>query len=353
MNPKERVEKDVIIQRHKVILDIDNAFTIPAQDTDDAMALALALTSPEIELIGVTTCGGNCRTWESTENSLRMLEIAGCGSIPVAAGRETPLILNVEPSLQYLEAKTASQERSYWDSMPTPVKPSLEPSPLKAHEFIIENVIEYPGEVIIVKEGSITNLALALLVEPEIAPLVKEVVHMGGFFMPEEVDIADLFGGTPDIPAEAWQYVLKFNTEFDPEASAIVFGSGIPFTFVTGNVTGQVFQYLDDMERIRAVDTPFHQHVYEAGYPWVELSVKERKLVGAHMHDPLTLAVVIDRSFCTFENMHIDVAKFLAEEYPWLYRSDGEPQASVAVDVDKERFERLLADRLVSPLVEY
>ena len=75
------------MQRHKIILDIDNAFTIPAQDTDDAMALALALTSPEIELLGVTTCGGNCRTWQSTENSLRMLEIAGCPNIPVAAGR--------------------------------------------------------------------------------------------------------------------------------------------------------------------------------------------------------------------------------------------------------------------------
>ena len=126
------------MQRHKVILDIDNAFTIPAQDTDDAMALALALTSPEIELIGITTCAGNCRTWQSTENSLRMLELAGRGDIPVAAGREEPFILNSEPSFQYLEAKTASRERVYWDDMPQQIEPSLQPSPLPAHEFIIE-----------------------------------------------------------------------------------------------------------------------------------------------------------------------------------------------------------------------
>lgn len=341
------------MERHKVILDIDNAFTIPAQDTDDAMALALALTSPEIELIGVTTCGGNCRTWESTENSLRMLEIAGRGNILVAAGRETPLVLDVEPSFQYLEAKTASREGVYWDSVPTPIKPSLKPSPLKAHEFIIEMVKKYPGEVIIVKEGAITNLALALLVEPEIAPLVKEVVHMGGSYIPEGVDVSTWNWNTPDIPREVWRYVLKFNTGFDPEASAIVFKSGIPFTFVTGWVTGRVFQYLEDMESIRAMGTPFHQHVYEAGYPWVEWSIEERKLVGAHMHDPLTLAVVIDRSFCTFENVHIDVDRYLANERPWLYKSDKEPQASVAVDVDTERFERFLAERLASPLVEY
>ena len=214
-------------------------------------------------------------------------------------------------------------------------------------------VKKYPGEVIIVKEGAITNLALALLVEPEIASLVKGVVHMGGSYIPEGVDTSTLGWSTPDIPGEAWQHVLKFNTGFDPEASAIVFKSGIPITFVTGYVTVRVFQYLEDMERIREVGTPFHQHVYEAGYPWVEWSIKERKLVGAHMHDPLTLAVVIDRSFCAFENVHIDVDKFLAEEYPWLYKSDKESQASAAVDVDKERFEKFLADRLASPLVDY
>ena len=341
------------MQRHKIILDIDNAFTIPAQDTDDAMALALALTSPEIELLGVTTCGGNCRTWQSTDNSLRMLELAGCPNIPVAAGRDQPLILNAEPSFQYLEAKTASRESVYWDSMPTPFKPSLQPSSLKAYEFIIETVKKYPSEVIIVKEGAMTNLALALLVEPEIAPLVKEVVHMGGSYRPKDADVSRISFSSPDIPALAWQNVLLFNTGFDPESSAIIFKSGIPITFVTGYVTGCVFQYLEGMERIRAVDTPFHQHVYQAGNPWVEWSIKERKLVGAHMHDPLTLAVVIDRSFCAYEDIHMDVDRYLSGKRPWAFASDKESLAKACVDVDKERFETFLADRLASPLVEY
>jgi purine nucleosidase len=281
-----------------------------------------------------------------------MLELAGRGDIPVATGREDPLLLNVKAHWQYKGEKDSRRFAGYYGHMPPPIEPSLQPSPLKAHELIIQLVRQYPGEVIIVKEGSLTNLALALLVEPDIAPLVKEVVHMGGSFLPEGVDLSTRDWSSPDNPADVWRYVLKFNTGFDPEASAIVFGSGIPFTFVTGNVTGRVYQYCEDLERVRALGTPYHQLLYDAGLGWLDWSIAERKLVGAHMHDPLTLAVVIDRSFCTFQDMHIDVTKFLAGGYPWLYRSDKEPQGKVAVDVDKRRFEEWLADRLASPLLD-
>ena len=340
------------MQRPKVILDIDNAQTI-GNDTDDAMALALALTSPEIELLGVTTCAGNCRTWQSTENTLRMLELAERPDIPVAAGREEPLLLHVGPHYEYKEFKDAWRLGIWWKNMPPQIKPSLKPSPLKAHEFIIEMVKKYPGEVTIVKEGSLTNLALALLVEPEIAPLVKEVVHMGGGgYRPESLPPRKRGWGTADCPAYVWKLVLRFNTGFDPEASAIVFKSGIPITFIGGLVTGRVFQYREDLERVRAVGTPFHQHIYDGGLPWLEWSIEERKLVGAQMHDPLTLAVVMDPSFCTYHSVHMDTAKFLAGESRWLYVSDEEPQARVAVDVDKERFETFLADRFASPVLK-
>lgn len=335
------------VARRKIILDVDNAFTIPVQDTDDAMALALALTSPEIELLGVTTCAGNCRTWQSTENSLRLLELAGRSDIPVAQGRERPLLQDVEPSLRYLEQKTRSREREYWAGVAPPARPVTNASPLKAHQLIIELVKQHPGEVIIVKEGSLTNLALALLVEPEIGPLAKEVIHMGGNF--GRANWSE--NGTPDIPAEVWRDVLRFNTEFDPEATEIVIRSGIPFTFVTANVTTQVFQTLEDMERIRAAGTPFHRHLYDYGRPWVEWSMGERKLAGAHMHDALTLAVAIDRSFCQFVTMHCDLKKFRAGKRPYLYVSPKVPQVQVAVEVDKERFETWCADRLSSPLV--
>jgi purine nucleosidase len=211
-------------------------------------------------------------------------------------------------------------------------------------------VKKYPHEVIIVKEGSFTNLALALLVEPEIAPLVKEVVHMGGSFSVRSSDSWDTTG-TPDIPGYIWRNILKFNTEFDPEATEIVIRSGIPITFVPGEVTSRVFQRMHHIERLKTIHTPFHQFMYTYGRPWVEWSEKERKIPGAHMHDPLTLAVVIDRTFCKFVNMHCDLDRFRKQLYPFLILDVLEPQCGVAVDVDVDRFEAWLADRLAAPLV--
>lgn len=334
------------MDKKKIILDIDNAMTLPAQDTDDAMALALALTSPEIELLGSTTCAGNCRTWQSTENTLRMLELAGRPDVPVAAGRERPILQDVEMSLRYLEAKSAGHERRYWAELPQPGSPLLEASTQEAHEFIIQTVKLHPGQVTLVMEGSLTNLALALLAAPEITPLIREVVHMGG-----SSALSDLNSiGTPDIPAHIWRDVLRFNTEFDPEATEIVIQSGVPFTFVPGEVTSKVFHTLESMERVGAVGTDFHQHLYDYGKPWIEWSMKERQLPGAHMHDPLALAIVIDRTFCEFVEMRCDLGRFRARDHPYLLRSPGEPRVQVAEDVDKARFESWLADRLASPL---
>ena len=79
----------------KIILDVDTATGIPCRDVDDGLAIALALASPEIDLIGITTCAGNCRAHESTENSLRILELAGRQDIPVAEGRELPFLQDV------------------------------------------------------------------------------------------------------------------------------------------------------------------------------------------------------------------------------------------------------------------
>jgi purine nucleosidase len=335
------------MDRNKIILDIDNAMTIPAQDTDDGIALALALLSPEIELLGCTTCAGNCRTWQSTQNTLRMLEIAGRIDIPVAAGREQPLLQDVEPSLRYLEKKSAGPERRYWDQAPQPKQPLSKPSPLKAHEFIVQTVLQHPGQVTMVMAGALTNLALALLVSPEIATHILEVVHMGGSTGSSTLARS----GTPDMPGPIWRDVLRFNTDFDPHAAEIVVRSGVPMTFVPGEVTSQVFHDLPGMARIGHVGSPFHRHLYDFGRPWIVWSMEERKLPGAHMHDPLTLALVIDRSFCDFESMRFDYRRFRSRDNPYLVPGGSDPQVQVATVVDKRRFEKWLADRLASPLV--
>jgi len=333
------------MEKHKVILDVDTANGMPVRDIDDGLAIAMALASPEIELLGCTTCGGNCRTRESTVNTLRILEIAGRGDIPVAEGRETPFLQDVSASFQYLERRSVKYQ-DFWKDMPPLAEPTLSPSPLKAHEFIIETVKKYPGEVTIVKEGSLTNLALALSVEPEIAPLVKEVVHMGGHVGPVDWERA----GTPDTPGHLWWDTIRMNTEFDPEATVIVIRSGIPFRFVTG-ISRDVLLTPEDVDRIEAVGSPYYTFLAQTSHPWVEFNMAVRNLAGAPMWDPFTLAVVIDPSFCYFVDMRFDAERFRAWEHPYLYISPDSPQVRVSMGpVRVERVRELLLKAWTTPL---
>jgi len=335
------------MERHKVILDVDTGTGLPVCDIDDGIAIALALASPEIELLGCTTCGGNVRTHESTINTLRILEMAGRGDIPVAEGRANPFRQDVSASFAWLEQRSAGGRDFWYKDMPPLLEPTLSPSPLKAHEFIIEMVKKHPGEVTIVKEGSLTNLALAVLVEPEIAPLVKEVVHMGGHVGNRDWERV----GPAALPPVLWRDILRMNTEFDPEATAIVIESGIPFTFVTG-ISGQAYLRMEHLERIKAGGTPYHEFLAYTSRPWIEWHSMERMgRPGACLWDPFTLAVVIDPTFCYFVTLRFDAERFLSGEDPCLYVSPDSPQVRVSVDpVQASRFETFLVDRLASPL---
>ena len=328
----------------KVVLDIDNALGIPVQDTDDAWALALALASPEIALKAVTTCAGNCRTWQSTANTLRLLDLAQRKDIPVGCGREAPLTADVENHFAYLEAKSAGPEKRYWEHLPPSAPYDIDTPLPKAHDLIIETIRQHPRQIVFVALGSMTNLAQTLVIAPDIAPQINRIVHMGGAFYDPENN--SHIWTTPDIPDPIWRSVLRFNTLFDPEASALVFRSGIPTTLVPVNVTQTVYQTLADVERIGSVQSALHQHLYAYGKPWVQWSIKERGLKGAHLHDPLTLAVLIDPSLFAFTAMHIDTKKFAAGGFPWFYESEQNPQALVAVKINQNKFRHLFNQRL-------
>ena len=334
----------------KVILDIDNALTIPVQDTDDALALALALVSPELEILGCTTCAGNCRTPQSTLNTLRLLEAGGIQALPVAEGNPTALARDREPHFRYLASKTDGSGRRYWDNLPEPPDTRLAAHALPAAEFIIQTARRYPGEVTLVALGSLTNLALSLLEAPETAAQLKGVVHMGGSFDP--LDGPPFVWQTPDIPDDVWRNTLRFNTVFDPEAAAVVFRSGISVTLVPANVTALVFQRPIHLERLQAGGTRWHHYLATYARPWVEWSIHERRLPGAHMHDPLTMAAVIDPTFFQFTSMDLSVPALLTGKGSWLTVDSGGQPVNVASEVDAPRFEDWLADRLHAPVLE-
>jgi purine nucleosidase len=333
----------------KIILDIDNALTLPAQDTDDALALALALVSPELELLGITTCAGNCRTPQSTCNTLRLLQVADASRVPVAEGRAAPFIRDRRAHFHYLEHKTAGSQARYWQHLPALPAPDLMPLALSAHEFIRQMLSQFPGEVVYIALGSFTNLALALLIEPGLADSLPQVVHMGGVFQPATGP--PFVWSTPDIPDDIWQTTLRFNTSFDPEAAAVVFRSGVPLTFVPANVTSRVFQRPAHLDRLQAIPSPYQQFLHAYARPWVDWSIAERKLPGAHMHDPLAVATVIDPTFCRRETLYLDDKVFLSGENPWLVHSPAGPPVQVATDVDSARFEAFLAERLCRPVL--
>jgi purine nucleosidase len=334
----------------KVILDMDNALTIPVQDTDDALALALALVSPELEVLGCTTCPGNCRTPQATLNTLRLLEAGGVRALPVAEGHPTALTRDRDAHFRYLSSKTAGAESRYWAALPAPPVVTLTADPRPAATFIAETVRRHPDEVIFLALGALTNLALALLEDPDTAARLKGVVHMGGAFDP--IDGPPFVWQTPDIPDDIWRTTLRFNTVFDPEASAVVLRSGIPVTLVPANVTSRVFQRRAHLEALKAGGTPWHRYLETYSRPWVEWSIHERRLPGAHMHDPLTVAVVIDPAFCRLASMDLSVPALLAGKAPWLSWEAGGLPVKAAVEVDAARFETWLAERLGAPVLD-
>ena len=338
------------MQRTKVILDIDNAIGMPVRDVDDGIALALALASPEIELVGVTTCAGNCHTYESTENTLRLLGLAGRDDIPVAEGRELPFIQDVTANFELLDG-FSKMYGFLWKDVPPMPPVTLKPSPLPAHELIIKMVRENPGEVVIVKEGSHTNLALALLVDPEIAPLVKAVIHMGGETGEPDWKSPDPSSHRAD--PDVWEYIIKMNHTYDPEATTIVIRSGIPFTFVTGEVCKRTLLRLEHVDRFMAVGTPYHKFLADTSRPWVNWQLGYRGYGGekplrdgAPMWDPLTLAMAFDPSLCTCVSMRCDTEAFRNRRYPYIYPSADTPQVQVTMDVDEKRFEELMVSRI-------
>src|SRR4029453_11173329 len=177
----------------RVIIDTDPG-------TDDAMAILLALTSPELRVEALTIVAGNVTTAQGLENALKLVSLAGRPDIPVAAGAQKPLLQKL------VTAETHGPDGLAGISLP-PAR--LAPDPRFAPDLIIELVHKYPHEITLVPLGPLTNVALALSKDPSIAGLVKEVVLMGGA----------VSGGNVDAVAE-------FNIYVDPEAAHVVFEGG-------------------------------------------------------------------------------------------------------------------------------
>jgi inosine-uridine nucleoside N-ribohydrolase len=292
---------------------------------DDAIAILLALASPEVELRGVTTVAGNQTLEKTTRNALKVLELAGRADIPVAAGADAPLTRTLR-----VAANVHGESGLDGPSLPEPTTQVVE---AHAADFLAE-LIE-PG-VVLVPTGPLTNVALMLERHPDVRDRLESIVWMGGAIAEGNV--------TP---------AAEFNAFVDPEAAAAVFGSGIPVTMIGLDITHKALFTREHADRLRDTGTAgrvvaelsdFFQRFHESRYGFD----------GSPIHDALAVAHVIDSTLVTTLNCNIEIET--ASQYcdgrtvvdRWLVLDDAPRNAYAGIDVDAQRFLELLVERIGS-----
>ena len=259
----------------RVIIDTDPG-------VDDALALLLAMRSPELKIEAITPVAGNVPLELTLPNALRLVEIAGRTDIPVAAGAKAPLVRRL------VTATYAHGENGLGGAVfPEPTtKPVAEP----AAEYIRRVVRKYPGEVTLITLGPLTNVATALNGDPEIAGMMRGLTMMGG----------SLSGGNITPAAE-------FNVYVDPEAARIVFQSGIPITMVGLDVTRKTSLTEEHVRTLEAAQNPVSQAAAKIGRNAINHNRERGFLVGPNMHDSLAVAAFLDPTILKWQEYYVDV----------------------------------------------
>ena len=316
---------------HKVIFDTD--FAMPP--TDDGLALVLALNSPELEILGVTTVAGNESMEKATVDALRLLEIAGRPEIPVYKGANLPLV--------HEKSDYATRMHGRWWSDDPPVAPpggfaQKMPERESGMEFIVRTVTARPGEISILAIGPLTNVAMAIRQEPGFAERVKEIVIMGGA-------VAAIPDGAGNVTPNA-----EFNFWVDPEAAKVVLRSAIPRIMLSPlNVSRKTALTKDWYEKMVSVDTPITRLFRETLGSRFAQDPSRRML----MYDQVAVASLIDPTLVKTAELYVDVDANRGLNYGvsvggreiWP-GAEGARTMTVQHDLDWERFIKMFVERV-------
>ncbi|MEE8722050.1 MAG: nucleoside hydrolase [Eggerthellaceae bacterium] len=260
----------------KIILDSDPGH-------DDAVAILLAVGNPSIDLLGVTTVGGNQSLDKVTYNARAVLEKAHATDITVYAGCDRPL---VRP--QEVAASIHGETGLDGVELPEPTRPLGD---MHAAEFIIKTIMENePKTVTLVPTGPLTNIALACRLEPRIVDRVQEVVLMGGGYH-----------------VGNWSAVSEFNIKVDPEAAHIVFNEPWPVTMVGLDLTHQALCTPAVQRRIEGVGTDLAWFVSGLMDFFRKTYQDNQDFVDPPVHDPCTVAYLIDPTVVTTRRCPVDI----------------------------------------------
>jgi len=304
--------------RRRIILDVDTGH-------DDAVAIMMAARNPALDLVGITVTAGNQFLPKTLKNTLNLCSALSIQT-PVYAGMTRPLLCELEP------ASLIHGESGFDGPVFGPCKKQV--SAGHAVNFIIETIMSCPAqEITLVAVGPLTNIAMALRLEPALAERVREIVLMGGSTNEGNV--------TPSA---------EFNIHTDPESASIVFSSGAPLTMIGLDVTRTVALSIERLAHLRTIPGAASK-IFAASMD--NYSAACMKYIGEcpAMHDPCCIAYVVDPSLFTWKPFFVDVeVQGRATRGRTVVDVTGVTQrksnASVALTVDVERFWAMLEEAL-------
>ncbi|MBX2823071.1 MAG: nucleoside hydrolase [Rhodothermaceae bacterium] len=247
----------------KVILDTDPG-------VDDAMAIFLAVVSPEIELLGLTTIFGNADVDVTTQNALLLLELAGRQDIPVIKGAASPLVRPYAGPVPHVHGD---------NGLGNAVLPAIEGSAksIEVADWVYQQASEAPGEITMLTVGPVTNLAIAFKKYPDLVDLLREVVVMGG---------------NADIPGNITP-AAEANIYNDPEAADLVLGTSCPTTMVGLDVTHQVNMTGEEIRMISGGGKRLNQFLGEIIPLYQAFFEATNGIDGIYLHDPTAVMYLI------------------------------------------------------------
>ena len=310
-------------QPQSLIIDTD-----PGQD--DAVAILLALASPEINLLGITTVAGNVPLALTQENARKICDLAGRTDMQVFAGLDRPLVRPLVTA-EHVHGRTG---------LDGPVLPDPE-TPLQeqhAVDYIIDTLRREPaGSVTLAPIGPLSNIAMAMQRAPDTIPRIRQIILMGGAYF----EVGNI---TP---------AAEFNIYVDPHAAQIVFASGVPITMMPLDVTHKALTRTDRVAALRAIGNRTGVAVAEMLEFFERFDEAKYGSDGGPLHDPCTVAWMIAPDIFNGRpcNVEIETASPLTmgmTVVDWWQVSSRPHNALVIGDLDADRFFALITERLAT-----
>lgn len=308
---------------------------------DDALAIIFAMRSPELQVEAITTVSGNVHVDLCTENVLRILDILQPDRMPIVArGEPVPLVRQPFAAPEVHGYDGLGGLHTLMDETGNLKYPCPAASPIStpAVELLLQIADESPDEITLVAIGPLTNVAKAIIADPERMRKYAQIVIMGGAFR--------TYGNTTATS--------EFNIYVDPHAAQVVVESGIPLIFVPLDVTEQVCLDMGHVVReIHPLGTRLSQFLSDLTRRYVEYHLATEGFPGCYMHDPVAVGVAIDESLVGMQEGHVEIeTEGVAatgmtvcdfRPNPVIPRP---PNARICLEVDANRFLRFFLDRI-------